>query len=119
MAGWLGAEVLDGIRLTIDYRGLVSYWQRKRPAAPSAIAQVGVTLQRRGGGSYAIGGNVVRNGRPTADGIETGDRLIAVDRRHVAGLPSEEVMQALSASPGMLHWLTLERGDRIMKMNAP
>lgn len=113
--------MLDGIRLTIDYPGSVSYWQLRRPTAPTAptaIAQVGVTLQRHDSG-YAIGGIVVRNGRPTADEIEMGDRLLAVDGRDMAGLASDEVMQALGGAPGAMHRLTLGRGGRIVEVNAP
>ena len=82
VAGWLGADVLAGVRLTVDYANRTLYWSKPHQAKPLHIAQVSVPLERHGG-AYAIGGIVTRHGEPTVDGVEAGDQLLAVDEQPV------------------------------------
>ncbi|MGN7126670.1 peptide-binding protein, partial [Methylorubrum thiocyanatum] len=50
VAGWLGNNVLDDVRLTLDYPAGQSFWERQRAASPDDLDGVGLTLIRRGAG---------------------------------------------------------------------
>ncbi len=118
VAGWLGADVLAGVRLTVDYANRTLYWFEPHQTKPLHIAQVGVTLERHGG-AYGIGGIVSRHGEPTVDGVEAGDQLLAVDEQPVQNQSSDEVFRALGGISGLQHLLTLERAGRLLKVSAP
>ena len=77
-----------------------------------------MTLERHDG-AYTIGGVVTRQGRPTVDGAEAGDRLLAVDGRALQDVSSDEVLLALGGQPGTQHLLTLGRAGRILEVSAP
>ena len=118
VVGWIGGDVLGDFRLTIDYPGRTAYWLRLRPAGPHPIDQVGLTLVRRAGG-YLVGGVVLKDGRPTVEGAEAGDRIVAIDGRDPAGASSDDVRAALGGAPGKRHRLTLGRNGRAVAVDAP
>jgi len=106
--GWLGGNVLKHYRLTIDYRNRMSYWLRTSDIDPRELDQVGVTLVYKHG-DYRIGSIVRKAGKPTVEGIEIGDRILAVDGRPSQGWSREEMLAALQGQPGDPRVLTVER----------
>ena len=117
VVGWIGNNVLADFRLTIDYPNHVLYWQRQRQATARTIDQVGLTLVRRNGG-YVVSDIVQKDGRPTVDGVERNDQIIAVDGRATHDAASDVVMRMLGGTPGTQHRLTIERNGRGLEIDA-
>lgn len=117
VVGWLGNNVLDNFRLTLDYAGRQSFWERQRAADPGDLDSVGLTLVRRGTG-YVVAAVASREDRPLVPGVEVGDRLVQVDGHLLDGLPPEAVLARLSARPGQPRILDLDRGGRSVTIKA-
>jgi hypothetical protein len=107
--GFIGANVLRGFRLEIDFPGRVTWWQAGPPAARRDLDIVGLTLRPEPGGGTTVTGVVAKDGRPVLEGVEAGDRVIAVDGRDLATARMGEVEEALRGEPGALRTLVLER----------
>lgn len=106
VVGWLGANVLQHFRLTIDYPNRLSYWRQQSTPDPHDLDQPGVTLVRREG-RYFIGG-IVRpvQGAPLG-GVRIGDELVAVDELRARDAGKGAVLAALRGRPGQTRMLTL------------
>lgn len=125
VAGWLGNNVLDGVRLTLDYAAGQSFWERQRAAGPRDSARdsardldgVGLTLVRRGTG-YAVAAIATRDGRPLVPGVEVGDRLLRIDGQPLDGLAPDAVLAALSARQGEPRGLELDRAGAAVRVEA-
>jgi hypothetical protein len=116
--GWLGANVLKHYRLTIDYRNRMSYWLKKSDFDPHELDQVGLTLVYEKG-DYRIGGIVKKSGKPTVEGVEAGDKIIAIDDKPVAGWSRDQIFGALHGRAGDSHRLTIERDGKSMALMLP
>lgn len=117
VAGWLGNNVLDGVRLTLDYPAGQSFWERQRATGPGDLDGVGLTLVRRSAG-YAVAAVATREGRPLVPGVEAGDRLVRIDGHPLDGLAPEAALAALSARPGERRVLELDRAGASVKVTA-
>jgi hypothetical protein len=113
VVGWLGGNVLSAFRLTIDFPGHASYWEREGDIDPHDLDQVGLTLERRESG-YFVAGIARRNGRPTVEGIDVGDRLVQVDSLVVRGATRGALFRALHGPPGAVRVLVVERAGRTL-----
>ena len=107
--GFIGANVLRGFRLEIDFPGQMTWWQAGPPAARRDLDIVGLTLRPEPGGGTTVTGVVAKDGRPVVAGVEAGDRVIAVDGRDLATARMGEVVEALRGEPGAMRTLVLER----------
>jgi len=116
--GWLGGNVLKHYRLTIDYRNQMSYWLKNSDIDPSELDQVGVALVYKHG-DYRVGNIVKKAGAATVEGIEIGDRILAVDGRSSQGWSRDQMLAALHGQPGDPRALTIERGGRTLTIVTP
>jgi hypothetical protein len=118
VVGWLGANVLQHFRLTIDYPNRLSYWRRQSAPDPHDLDQPGVTLVRRDG-RYFIGG-IVRPARGAPlDGLPIGDELVAVNGLNAREAGKGAVLAALRGQPGQTRTLTLLGSGGERKIEAP
>jgi hypothetical protein len=109
--GWLGGNVLQGFRITIDYPNHMSYWVSQSPLDPHDLDQIGLTLISRHG-SYFVAAIATQNGKPTVDGVQAGDRLLQVDGLQITGATRGAILSAMHGKPGEIRTLTLERDGK-------
>ena len=111
--GWLGGNVLKGLRVTIDFPRQMTYWVREGDLDPHDLDQVGVTLARHDGG-YFVAGIADQNGQRTVRGIRVGDKLVKIDQLRVSGATRGAIFSALHGRPGTVRVLVVERdGEQI------
>jgi len=116
--GWLGANVLKHYRITIDYKAQMSWWKKLDDIDPHELDQVGLNLVYDKG-VYSVGRIVAKDGKPTAPGIESGDKLVAIDDAPVKGWSRDQLFAALGGKPGDLHNVTVERGGKTQTFSLP
>ena len=115
VVGWLGNNVLDDVRLTLDYAEGQSFWERQRAARSDDLDGIGLTLVRHDTG-YAVAAVATRQGRPLVPGVEAGDRLLRIDGQPLDGLPPDAVLATLSARPGGPRILELDRAGTAVRV---
>jgi hypothetical protein len=118
LVGFLGADVLDRFRLTVDFANGMTWWQGGGASHPRDLDIVGLTLRPEGDGGYTVAGVVTRNGVPVVEGVQAGDRLLQVDSLGVAGATMGTVVGALRGRPGASHRLLLERDGARLTVTA-
>lgn len=112
--GWIGGNVLKGFCLTVDYPNRTLYWLKQTDADAHELDQVGLTLKARGG-DYVVAAIATKNGRPTVDGVQPGDRLLQVGEWPLKHATWGAIYSALHGRPGEVRTLTLERqGHRVI-----
>jgi hypothetical protein len=109
--GWLGANVLQGFRITIDYSKHISYWLAQSPLDPHDLEQVGLTLTRKRDG-YFVAAIATQNGKPTVDNVQAGDKLVRIGDLPADSASFGAVFMALHGKPGETRILHLERNGR-------
>jgi hypothetical protein len=115
--GWIGGNVLRGFRLTIDFPQHMTYWESENELDPHDLDQVGVTLEKRANG-YFIAGIAEKDGKPSVDGVRTGDKLIQIDNVIVTEATRGAVFAALHGKPGAIRILVLERDGKRLRVPA-
>ncbi len=115
--GWVGGNILQSFRLTIDYPNHTIYWLAQRDLDPHDLDQVGLTLQYKAG-EYFVAGVVSQNGKPTVENVFPGDKLIQIDGLHTHGAPWGAVFSALHGKPGQIRALLLERNGKPLTVQA-
>lgn len=118
VVGFLGANVLRGFRLEVDFPGEMTYWEAGRPPEPDDLDTVGLTLRPEADGTYAVAGVVTRDGKPAVEGVEAGDRLLRVDGLEATGATMGAVAGALRGRPGEKRALLLERRGKRLEVEA-
>lgn len=96
----------------------MTYWQRQSRAEARALEQVGLTLAREHG-RYFVAAVVTRAGRPTVEGVQSGDQLLRIDALAAAGASPSVVLAALHGQPGEMRHLVLERAHGTLQVDAP
>ena len=118
--GWMGGNVLRAFRVTIDFAHHRTYWKQESNIDWHDLDQVGVTLETRDNTSgYFIAGIAEKNGKATVEGVEVGDKLLAIDGVAVANATRGAVFTALHGAPGTIHKLTLERNGKSLSARVP
>ena len=115
--GWLGGNVLRSFRLTIDYPNRMSYWLRQAPPDTHELDQVGLTLQFSKG-EYVVAGIATKDGRPTVDGVQAGDKLLQIDTLTTKGANWGAIFGALHGKPGEVRALVLDRDGKLLRIQA-
>jgi hypothetical protein len=114
VVGLIGANVLKGFRLEVDYAAGVTWWTAGPPPQADDLDIVGLTLRPESDGSFTVAGVVQRGGAPAVAGVAAGDRLLRVDAIDTAGASMGAVADALRGVPGTRHTLVVERkGTRL------
>jgi hypothetical protein len=106
--GWLGGNVLQGFRITIDYPNHVMYWLLQRKLDVHDLDQVGLTLKSKDG-EYFVAAVATRNGIPTVKGVHAGDKLLKIDTLNTASASWSAIFSAMHGRPGALRTLLLQR----------
>jgi hypothetical protein len=109
--GWLGANVLQGFRITIDYSKHISYWLAQSPLDPHDLEQVGLTLTRKRD-AYFVAAIATQNGKPTVSNVQAGDRLVRIGDLRTDSASFGAVFTALHGKPGETRILHLERDGK-------
>ncbi len=118
VAGFLGANVLKGFRLEVDYPNRMTYWEAGPPPAADDLDTVGLTLRPEPNGSFTVAGVAKRDGAPLVEGIQPGDGIVQVGPLTVAGATMGEVASALGGAPGSTRSIVFERGGTRWTMDA-
>jgi hypothetical protein len=117
--GWLGANVLKGFRVMIDFPRHTTYWEPQSDLDPHDLDQVGVTLETHATEKgYFIAGVSEINGKPTVDGIWIGDKLVQVDDLPLADATRGAIFTALHGKPGTVRMLILEKDGKQLTVPA-
>jgi hypothetical protein len=109
--GWLGGNVLQGFRITIDYPNHKIYWLRQRELDAHDLDQVGLTLKSKNG-EYFVSAIAAQNGKATVQGVQVGDKLLQIDSLRTATATWAGIFSAMHGRPGELRTLLLERDTK-------
>jgi hypothetical protein len=118
VVAWLGGNVLKHYRVTIDYRAHMSWWKKIDEIDPHELDQVGLSFIYDNG-VYSIGRIVTKDGKPTATGVEKGDKLVAVDDAPAQGWSRDQLFAALGGKPGDIHRVTVDRKGQTLTVSLP
>jgi len=116
--GFIGANVLEGFRLEIDFPNQMTWWQAGAPGRADDFDIVGLTLRPMGDSAVVVAGVVTKDGRPVVEGVQPGDRLLRVGALEVATATMGAVEEALRGKPGAARTLVLERGGERLTVEA-
>lgn len=113
--GFIGANVLKGFRLEVDYPSATTYWAAGGPIDANDFDIVGLTIRPDPDKSFTIAGVVVKDGRPTVDGVQPGDKLLRAGDLATANATMGAVINALRGTPGSTRTLVVAReGKQLM-----
>lgn len=115
--GWLGGNVLQGFRITIDYSDRTTYWLREAELDPHDLEQVGLTLKSQQG-EYLVSAIVTQEGKPTVEGAEVGDKLLRIGGLQTRTATWGAIFEAMHGKPGELRTLVLERDGKQFTVHA-
>lgn len=118
VVGFIGANVLRGFRIEIDFPNGMTYWQAGPHPAPGDLDVVGLTLRPEASGGYTIAGVVTKDGKPAVMGVQPGDRLLSVASLETFGAPMGAVVDALRGKPGAVRSLVIEREGKRFTIEA-
>jgi hypothetical protein len=111
--GLLGAQALQNYRVGLDYAHSVVYFEIGRTFNFPDFDVVGLILRPEPDRRFTVLGIADLDGKPSApkgaDGIQTGDHLVAVNDIPVTGSTMGQVWSLLGGTPGQERRLTLER----------
>ncbi len=115
-AGLLGSEALLNYRVGIDYAHAKVYFDIGRLFNIPDFDVIGLILRPDADGRFTILGVADYDGAPSVpqgqDGVQAGDRLVAVDGVAVPGSTLGQVWSMLGGSPGKERTLTIERAGK-------
>lgn len=111
-AGLLGSQVFLNYRVGLDYAHSTVYFDIGRLFKFPDFDVVGVVLHPEDDGRFTILGVADLEGKPSVDGVQPGDHLVAVDGIPVRGSTMGQVWAMLGGTPGQPRRLTLERGGK-------
>ena len=110
--GAVGSNVLLNYRVGIDYAHSTVYFDLGRTYRFPDFDVVGLILRPEGDGRFTILGVADVDGKPSVEGVETGDHLEGVDDLPVRGITMGRVWSMLGGAPGQEKKLTIERGGK-------
>ncbi len=119
VAGILGGQALLNYRIGLDYAHSKVYFDIGSTFRFSEFNVIGLTLRPEDDGQYTIIGVPDFAGKPSVDGVQPGDHLVAVDSTPVAGSTMGQVWSLLEGQPGQERKLTIERAGKQFTINAP
>jgi hypothetical protein len=118
VVGLLGPNVLRAFRVHFDYAGSAVYLEKAGEPSPHDADIVGLTLQPRADGSFAVLAVSAKNGQPLVDGVQAGDKLLQVDSLQTKGATMGAVVDALRGKPGEMRRLVIERAGKSFVVEA-
>ena len=115
--GWLGGNVLQNFRITIDYPNRKTYWLPQKVSDSHDLDQVGLTLEKKAG-EYFVAAVASQNGKPTVVGVQVGDKLLQIGMLHIDAATPGAVLTAMHGKPGELRTLLVERNAERFRVQA-
>jgi len=110
--GILGANMLQNYRVGLDYAHSTVYFDLGRTYNFPDFDVVGLILRPENDGEYTIIGIADFEGKPSLEGLQTGDHLVAVGEIPIHGSTLGQVWSMLGGTPGQERKLTVERGGK-------
>jgi len=117
--GSLGANVLLNYRVGLDYAHSTVYFDIGRTFNFPDFDVVGLVLRPEDDGRYTILGVADFEGRPSVEGVQAGDQLLAVNGIPVHGVTMGQIWSMLGGTPGQEKKLTVERSGKSFFVAAP
>lgn len=117
-AGVIGSNALMNYRVGIDYAHTTVYFDLGRTYKFPDFDVVGLILRPEGDGRFTILGVADLEGQPSVDGVQAGDRLVAVNDLPVEGSTMGQVWSMLGGTPGQEKKLTIERRGKVLSVLA-
>jgi hypothetical protein len=115
--GVLGANMLVNYRVGLDYAHSTAYFDIGRTYTFPDFDVVGLILRPDDNGGFTILGVADFEGKPSItagpDGVQAGDRLVAVGETPVRGATMGQVWSMLGGTPEQERKLTIERGGKL------
>jgi hypothetical protein len=112
-AGLLGSQVLLNYRVGLDYAHSTVYFDIGRLYRFPDFDVIGLVLRPEDDGRFTVLGIADFDGKPSvptsADGVQSGDHLIAIDGIPVQHSTMGQVWASLGGTPGQERKLTMER----------
>jgi len=116
--GSLGANVLLNYRVGLDYAHSTVYFDIGRTFNFPDFDVVGLVLRPEDDGRYTILGVADFEGRPSVEGVQAGDQLLAVNGIPVHGVTMGQIWSMLGGTPGQEKKLTVERSGKSVLVEA-
>jgi hypothetical protein len=116
--GVLGSDVLLNYRVGFDYAHSTVYFDLGRTYKFPDFDVVGLVLRPEGDGRFSILGVADFEGKPSVDGVQRGDHLVAVNDLSVRDASMGQVWSMLGGKPGDEKQLTIERGGKQFRISA-
>jgi len=116
--GLLGSNVLLNYRVGLDYARSTVYFDLGRTYRFPDFDVVGLILRPEGNGRFTILGVADLDGKPSVDGVQPGDHLVAVNDLPVRGVTMGQVWSMLAGRPGKEQKLTIERSGHEFTVTA-
>lgn len=110
--GLLGSNMLLNYRVGLDYAHSTVYFDIGRMSRIPDFDVVGLILRPEIDGQYTILGIADFDGKPSVEGVQRGDHLMAVNGIPVGGSTMGQVWGLLGGTPGQERKLTIERAGR-------
>jgi len=110
--GVLGSSVLLNYRVGLDYAHSTVYFDLGRTYRVPDFDVVGLILRPEGDGRFTILGVADIDGKPSVDGVESGDHLEGVNDVPVRGATMGLVWSMLGGIPEQEKKLTIERAGK-------
>ena len=116
--GLVGSNLLLNYRVGIDYAHSTVYFDLGRTYKFPDFDVVGLILRPEGDGRFTILGVADIDGKPSVDGVESGDHLEAVNDLPVRGVTMGQVWSMLGGTPGEEKKLAIERAGKEFSVTA-
>jgi hypothetical protein len=110
--GVVGSNMLLNYRVGLDYAHSTVYFDLGRTYRFPDFDVVGLILRPEGDGRFTILGVADIDGKPSVDGVESGDRLEAVNDLSVRGATMGQVWSMLGGTQGQEKKLSIERAGK-------
>lgn len=110
--GLLGSNVLLNYRVGLDYAHSTVYFEIGRTSNFPDFDVVGLVLRPEDDGRFTILSVADFEGKPSVEGMQAGDHLIAVNDIPVRGSTMGQVWAMLGGTPGQERRLTIERAGK-------
>jgi hypothetical protein len=116
--GVLGSNMLLNYRVGLDYAHSTVYFDLGRTYKFPDFDVVGLVLRPEGDGRFTILGVADFDGKPSVDGVQPGDHLVAVNDLPVRDATMGQVWSMLGGKLGEEKKLTIERAGKEFTVSA-
>ena len=116
--GVLGSNMLLNYRVGLDYAHSMVYFDLGRTYKFPDFDVVGLILRPEGDGRFSVLGVADFDGKPSVEGVQPGDHLVAINDLAVRDATMGQVWSMLGGKPGDGKKLTLERGGKEFSVSA-